>query len=310
MCRLGARACRVTEGVNSPMKNETWGRMGSKFAHLTSSHPCYSEKAHFTTARIHLPVAPKCNIQCNFCSRTMDKCEYRPGAYGCLLSPRDAVARVEEAMREHPTLSVVGVAGPGEPLFNPETFEAMRLVHDAHPQLHLCIASNGLLLPRKIDELAELGVGSITVTINGIDPAVVSQIVSWVLYDGTVYRGEESASILTAQQLAGIEAAYEHEIPVKINTVLVPGINEGEIEAIAREASERKAWIMNIIPLIPVNAFSSRRAPTCDELKEARETAERYLPQFRLCRQCRADSVGIPGKEHHPRRPTSEYFHG
>ncbi len=294
----------------SGMKNDTWDSLGSKFAHLTSTHPCYSEKAHFTTARIHLPVAPKCNIQCNFCSRTRDKCEYRPGAYGCLLSPDDAVARVRAAMEEHPTLSVVGIAGPGEPLYNPETFAAFERVHSAYPQLHKCVATNGLLLPEKVDELKRLGVGSITVTINGIDPAIVSQVVSWVYYDGVMHKGEDGARLLTSHQLLGLERAYELEIPVKINTVLIPSINAGEVEPIAKEASKRGAWIMNIIPLIPVNRFKDLAAPTCDELKAAREVAEQHLPQFRLCRQCRADSVGIPGKEHHPSRPTSEYFHG
>jgi len=50
----------------------------SKFSHMTSAHPCFNEKAHFSTARIHLPVAPKCNIQCNFCNRKIDKCEHAP----------------------------------------------------------------------------------------------------------------------------------------------------------------------------------------------------------------------------------------
>ena len=69
------------------MKQERWGNIGSKFAHLTSAHPCYSEKAHFTTARIHLPVAPRCNIQCNYCIRKLDKCEHRPGVAGAILNP-------------------------------------------------------------------------------------------------------------------------------------------------------------------------------------------------------------------------------
>jgi nitrogen fixation protein NifB len=38
----------------------------------TREHPCFSENARHTTGRIHLPVAPKCNIQCNFCDRKYD----------------------------------------------------------------------------------------------------------------------------------------------------------------------------------------------------------------------------------------------
>ncbi|MDT3428316.1 MoaA/NifB/PqqE/SkfB family radical SAM enzyme, partial [Paenibacillus forsythiae] len=32
-----------------------------------SRHPCYSEEAHRFFARMHIPVAPACNIQCNYC---------------------------------------------------------------------------------------------------------------------------------------------------------------------------------------------------------------------------------------------------
>ncbi len=292
------------------MKNKNWENLGSKFSHLLSVHPCYSEKAHFKTARIHLPVAPKCNIQCKFCSRTKNKCEYRPGAYSHLLKPSGAIHKVKEAIKEHKTLKVVGIAGPGEPLFNDETFETFKLINNEFPDLHKCVATNGLLLPEKIELLHEYGVGSITVTINGIDPNIVSQVTEWVFHDGVVHKGVDGAKILTSNQLKGIELAYDMDIPVKINTVLIPSINAKEIERIAQEASERGAWIMNIIPLIPVNRFKDLDAPTCDDLKAAREIAEQYIQQFRLCRQCRADSVGVPGKEHHDKGATSEYFHG
>ncbi len=42
-------------------------------------HPCYSKEAH-QYARMHLPVAPACNIQCNYCNRKYDcSNESRPG---------------------------------------------------------------------------------------------------------------------------------------------------------------------------------------------------------------------------------------
>ena len=83
---------------------------------------------------------------------------------------------------------------------------------------------------------------------------------------------------------------------VKINTVLIPGINDRHIGEIARVTLEAGASMMNIIPLIPQNEMSDLRAPDCIELNEARESAEEYLPVFRHCRQCRADACGIPGK--------------
>ena len=295
------------------MKQERWGNVGSKFAHLTSAHPCYNEKAHFTTARIHLPVAPRCNIQCNYCIRKLDKCEHRPGVAGAILNPQEALVRVDKYVREMPNLRVVGIAGPGESLANEETFETLRLVHEKYPDLIKCVASNGLLLPEKVDQLIEVGVTSVTVTINAVDPEVAAKIYSFVRYHDKTYRGVEGAKLLLENQFLGVKRASEAGLNVKVNTVLIPEINFEQIKEIARKAKESGAMLMNIIPLIPLHRFEKERVPECDELTIARTLAEEFLPQFRLCRQCRADAVGIPGFE--PcgspvqARTATEYFH-
>ena len=295
------------------MENERWNDIGSKFAHLTSLHPCYSEKAHFDIARIHLPVAKKCNIQCNFCCRKIDKCEYRPGVASKITTPFEAFDRVEKTLKEIKNLKVVGIAGPGEPLFNDETFETLKLVQDGFPDLVRCIASNGLLLSEKVDELIDLGVKTATVTINSIDPKIGSKIYPRVKLNGKVLKGEEGAKILVKKQLEGVLAASESGLVIKINTVLIPDINMGQIKEIARQTSERGAVLMNIIPVIPLHNFKDMEPPTCDDLKEARDLASEYLEQFRLCRQCRADAIGVPGHESmgsSESKVVSEYFHG
>ncbi len=295
------------------MKQERWGNIGSKFAHLTSAHPCYNEKAHFTTARIHLPVAPRCNIQCNYCIRKLDKCEHRPGVAGAILNPQEALVRVDKYVREMPNLRVVGIAGPGESLANEETFETLRLVHEKYPELIKCVASNGLLLSEKVEKLIEVGVTSVTVTINAVDPEVAAKIYSFVRYHDKTYRGVEGAKLLLEKQFLGVKMASDAGLNVKVNTVLIPEINFEQIKEIARKAKESGAMLMNIIPLIPLHRFEKEKAPECEELMIARNLAEEFLPQFRLCRQCRAVAVGIPGFEPcgspvHARTAT-EYFH-
>lgn len=295
------------------MKQERWGNIGSKFAHLTSVHPCYNEKAHFTTARIHLPVAPRCNIQCNYCIRKLDKCEHRPGVAGSILNPQEALVRLDRYIKEMPNLRVVGIAGPGESLANEETFETLRLVHEKYPELIKCVASNGLLLTEKVDNLVEVGVTSVTVTINAVDQEVGARIYSFVRYHDKTYKGVEGAKLLIENQFWGVKKASEAGLNVKVNTVLIPGINFEQIKDIARRSAENGALLMNIIPLIPLHRFNKERAPECDELTIARTIAEEFLPQFRLCRQCRADAIGIPGME--PcgspvqQRATGEYYH-
>jgi nitrogen fixation protein NifB len=295
------------------MKQERWGNIGSKFAHLTSAHPCYNEKAHFTTARIHLPVAPRCNIQCNYCIRKLDKCEHRPGVASSILNPREALVRVDKYAKEMQNLKVVGIAGPGEALANEDSFETMRLVHEKYPDLIKCVASNGLMLSERVDDLVKAGVTSVTVTINAVDPEVGAKIYSFVRYHDKTYKGVEGAKLLIEKQFEGIKKASEAGLNVKVNMVLIPEINFEQVKEVAKKAAENGAIIMNIIPMIPLHNFEKERPPECDELTIARTIAEEYLPQFRLCRQCRADAVGVPGQE--PcgspvqQRTTSEYYH-
>jgi nitrogen fixation protein NifB len=285
----------------------------SKFAHMTEAHPCFNEKAHFTTARIHLPVAPKCNIQCNFCNRKIDKCEHRPGVSAHVWTAEQAADRVDEVVKDLSNLKVVGVAGPGEALANEETFGSLKLVNERHPELIKCVASNGLMLSERIDDLLKVGVSSVTVTINAFDPEVGAKIYSWIRYHNKTYRGVEAAKILSENQFKGVEAAAKAGLIVKVNTVLVPGINDDQIEKIAKEAAKRGAVLMNIIPMIPLYKFSEMKPPECKELEAARSVAEKYLPQFRLCKQCRADACGVPGQEKSvspaQRAAGGEYYH-
>ena len=123
---------------------------GSRFAHITRAHPCFNEKMHDKVGRAHVPVAPKCNIFCNFCTRDINNEEDRPGV----------------------AVSVVGVAGPGDSLANEETFEFFEKLAKEQPDLIKCMSTNGLLLPKYADRLAELGVNSVTVTINAVDPEI------------------------------------------------------------------------------------------------------------------------------------------
>ena len=261
-------------------------------------HPCFSYEAHFKFGRLHLPVASKCNIKCNYCDRRVRECYhvYRPAVASGIISPRQALAKVSK-YKEEGWLKVVGIAGPGEPLYNRETFETLKLIHELYPDLILCLSTNGLLLPRYIYRLAKLGLKTCTVTINAVEPKVGARIYSYINYDGRRLRGFEGAEVLIRSQLDGIVKAVQEGIIVKVNTVLIPGVNEGHMLKIAKEVRRRGAYIQNIMPLIPLARFSHLRPPSCYELRKARARCERIIPQFRLCKQCRADSVGIPAYE-------------
>ncbi|HJV35907.1 radical SAM protein [Geomonas sp.] len=263
-------------------------------------HPCFGGN-HHKNGRMHLAVAPKCNIKCGYCTRRHDCAnESRPGVTSRLLSPAEAIVRVREVMASPitgPIIKVIGIAGPGDPLFNEETFETFRMVGEEFPHLMKCMSTNGLLLPEKMHLLKEIDLHSLTVTLNALDPGVGAKIYSHVFYHGTKLTGEEGAAQLIANQLEGIRQAAELGFAIKINTVVIPGVNDNEIPAISRKVKELGAFVMNIMPLIPQADFAHIEPPSPEKLEELRKNNEKVIGQFKHCRQCRADAVGLIGQD-------------
>ncbi len=258
-------------------------------------HPCYSDCAHFKYSRIHLPVAKKCNVQCNYCSRKFDKEENSPGVCERVLSPSEILSYIDRILSVVPEeTTTLGIAGPGEPLFNEETFETLNAVKKKYPRLYKCIATNGILLEDKLDRLLDCEVTHVTVTVNAVNPETASKIYSWVNY-GKVYTGIEAGEVVVERQMRGIVEASKAGLLIKVNTVYIPGINDSEIVDIAKAISNY-AYIMNIMPLIPRGKFSNIRAPEMREVELARKVASRYIRQFHNCKLCRADAYGVPGK--------------
>ena len=263
-----------------------------------SEHPCYSDKACHAFGRCHLPVAPKCNIQCNYCVRDFDCVnESRPGVTSRVLQPEESLDLVRKVVKDYPYVKVIGIAGPGEPLANPETFEALRLVHEEFPHLIMCISTNGLMLPESIEELAKYDVGNVTVTLNAINPAIGEKIYSWVEYNGKKYHGREAAELLLSQQLRGIEMAVAKKMFVKVNTVYIPGVNDDHIPEIAKKVGEMGAFTFNVIPLIPQYKFAGVTPPTPKEKREMQDRCAPYIKQMRHCARCRADAIGKLGQD-------------
>ncbi len=265
---------------------------------IIAQHPCYSKEAQHKFGRIHLPVAPACNIQCNYCDRKFDCVnESRPGVTSEVLTPHEALERTRQVLKEFPFIKVVGVAGPGDPLANDATFETFRLIKAEFPEVTLCLSTNGLALPDKMPEIIATGVDTLTVTLNAIDPAIEAQLISHVVYKGKIYKGVEAAEILIRNQLAGIKMAVDAGLVIKINTVMVPGINDKHIIEVAKKIHEMGVYIMNIMPLICQARFADMEPPTPEERQELQNACEPYVQQMRHCRQCRSDAFGLIGKD-------------
>lgn len=265
------------------------------------NHPCFNKDAKGTCGRIHLPVAPRCNIQCKYCNRKYDCVnESRPGVTSSVLSPKQALSYLDYIMERNSEIKVVGIAGPGDPMANAEeTLETFRLIRAKYPEMILCLSTNGLNIADHIDSLAELEVSHVTVTVNAIDPKIGKKVYAWVRYGKRVYRAEEGVLILINKQLEAIRLLKEKGLIVKVNTIILPGINDLHIPEIAKKMSEMKVDILNCIPIFPSKGsdFEDMKQPACSEIEEVRNKAAEYLPQMRHCSRCRADAVGLLGKK-------------
>lgn len=259
------------------------------------THPCFAATCtHY--ARVHLPVAPACNMQCNYCLRKYSCVnECRPGVTTKIMTPVEAAQHYCKLKKTVSDISVVGIAGPGDALANwQQVKETLQLIRESDDAVKFCLSTNGLLLPDYIEELAALGVRYLTVTVNCIDEALGKVIYDYIEYQGRRFTGQEAAKILGDRQLQGIRLAKKYNFIIKINSVAIADVNVKHLVEVARMAAEMRCEVMNIIPMIPVigSRFGYMRQLAAEEVEEARGRCERYIRQMRHCRHCRADAVG------------------
>ncbi len=269
------------------------------------NHPCFSEQAHHHYARMHVAVAPACNIQCHYCNRKYDcSNESRPGVVSELLTPDQAVKKVLAVAATIPQMTVLGVAGPGDPLANPErTFETFRQLPAKAPDIKLCVSTNGLNLPEQVEELCKHNIDHVTITINCIDPDVGAEIYPWIFWNNRRIKGRKAAKILIRQQQKGLKMLAERGVLVKVNSVMIPGVNDKHLEEVSKVVKENGAFLHNVMPLIAepehgtFYGIMGQRGPTHEELQTLQDSCAGDMNMMRHCRQCRADAVGMLGED-------------
>ncbi|MBL8435856.1 MAG: nitrogenase cofactor biosynthesis protein NifB [Zoogloea sp.] len=292
----GKASCGSSDGPGD-MPAEIWEKV--------KNHPCYSEEAHHHYARMHVAVAPACNIQCNYCNRKYDcSNESRPGVVSQKLTPDQAVKKVLTVASEIPQMTVLGIAGPGDALANPQkTFETFRQLQEKAPDIKLCLSTNGLALPDYVDEICRYNIDHVTITINMVDPAVGEKIYPWIYWDHRRITGYEAAKVLHERQMLGLKMLTARGVLTKINSVLIPGINDEHLMEVNREVKKRGAFLHNIMPLISEAehgthfGLTGQRGPSAQELKDVQDACAGGANLMRHCRQCRADAVGLLGED-------------
>lgn len=270
-------------------------------AEKTKTHPCFSCSSAHKYARMHLPIAPKCNISCNYCLRKFDCVnESRPGVTTEVLSPEEAFAKYKLVKSQMDNLKVVGIAGPGDALANFDNVKkTLELIREHDPEVTFCLSTNGLMLPFYAQDLIDLGVSHVTITMNAIDPKITAKVYKFVDYLGITYTGEEGAQILLNNQLSGLKYLADRGIMCKVNIVMLKGINDHHIEEVVKKVKDLGASITNIMQMIPVkgSVFENMPLTSNKEIMDLRKKCGEHLEQMYHCKQCRADAIGLLGDD-------------
>ena len=262
-------------------------------------HPCYSNDRRSLWHRIHLPVAPVCNIKCAYCSHSIGASCHTPvpGYSRRIMIPQEAVAKLRVEIKKNPLLRIAAVSGPGEPLANPETFETLTRIREEWKDLAICLSTNGTLLERYIDWMKEMKVDTVTVSMSTSNSLTAAKIYEWARLGDEILIGETMAARIINAQLKGITKASDAGIHIKVNSILIPELNMDDMVPLAQAISDAGAVLHNIIPLVPNDMFVNYRPPSKEELLKARKEASSFMKQFSHCKQCRSDVVGIPGRD-------------
>mgnify|MGYP002577262062 CR=1 FL=1 len=179
---------------------------------------------------LRLSVTDLCNYRCQYC---MPADGVEKGPHGAVLSVEEygeiARAAVKLGIRK------IRLTG-GEPLVRRGILDICRTLR-AIPELkELCLTTNGSLLPELAKPLQEAGVDRLNISLDTLRPEVFRQITA----------RDDFAAVQ-----AGLQAALESGLPVKLNCVPQAGVNEGELEALAALAKDN-AMQVRFIEMMPI----------------------------------------------------------
>lgn len=167
---------------------------------------------------LRLSVIDQCNFRCRYC---LPSELFEHGSPFLADKDRLTLDELEAIARGFIELGVrkIRLTG-GEPLLFAELPELVQRLHAAAPDLDLTLTTNGLRLATLIEGLRARGLSRVNVSLDALDPAVL--------------RAVSGRTIDPEKILQGIRVARDSGLPVKVNMVVMAGINESQIVAMAR----------------------------------------------------------------------------
>jgi len=232
---------------------------------LRSSRPAADQQRRLAdaygrvAADLRLSLTDRCNLRCTYCMPAegldwMDRSE---------LLDDDEIVRLVRIGTERLGITTVRLTG-GEPLLRRGLEGLVARLAALDPAPVLALTTNGIGLAARADDLAAAGLNRINVSLDTLDPVTFAQLT----------RRRRHADVL-----AGVRAARAAGLtPVKINAVLMRGVNDHEAPAMLRWALEEGVQL-RFIEQMPLDAQHGwRRA----EMVTAAETLARLRTEFSL----------------------------
>jgi len=203
---------------------------------------------------LRLSVTDLCNLRCRYCMPDgVEKLE------------REAVLTYEEFLRlavlfAQCGIDTVRVTG-GEPLVRKNVAQLVAGLKAIPGIRKVTMTTNGILLAQQLPALLAAGLDSVNISLDTLRPEVFRQITA----------RDEFAAVQ-----AGLQAALESGIPVKLNCVPQAGVNEGELEDLAALAENRPLQV-RFIEMMPIGYGA---AMPCISGPELRQRFARRWPEM------------------------------
>ncbi|EHR52948.1 molybdenum cofactor biosynthesis protein A [Saccharomonospora marina XMU15] len=200
---------------------------------------------------LRVSLTDKCNLRCTYCMPA-EGLEWMPGEQ--VLSDDELIRLMTIAVRDL-GITDIRLTG-GEPLLRPRLEELVARIAALRPRPRLSMTTNGIGFAKRAKAFAEAGLDRINVSLDSIDPETFEHIT----------RRDRLRHVLDALAAAR-EAGLD---PVKINAVLLRGVNEHEAPSLLRFALEH-GYHLRFIEQMPLDAqhgWDRRQMITADEILE------------------------------------------
>lgn len=173
-----------------------------------------------------LPVTKRCFSNCTFCGKQDSACNFSKLNNIKIISPIEASKLVKDMNKNN---LILEIGGSGEPLFNEETFQTLRMLIVEDIEIPTFLTTNGFLIAKRIDDILSVGIKTIKIIINSLDPNIGNKMIKSLNYRGSRITGIDSAFLFQEMQLNGIKRLQKKEIDIVAETTIFPGINDEHI---------------------------------------------------------------------------------